>query len=97
MSDLGLIAAMGVGVFLLRVAGLALPAATIPPAWERALGFVPVSLLAALVVVSLTGNDRAGWEGTAAVAAGAAVVLRTGRLWTCIASGLVAFWLLRLI
>jgi hypothetical protein len=32
----------------------------------------------------------------AAGAVGAAVVLRTGRVWTCIAGGLVAYWLLRL-
>ena len=96
MSDLEVVLAMGAGVFLLRLAGLSLPAVTVPPAWERALGFVPVSLLAALVVISLSGNQRADWEGMAAVAVGAAVVLRTGKVWTCIAGGLVAYWLLRL-
>ena len=96
MSDIELVVSMGVGVYLLRLAGLSLPAVTVPASWERALGFVPVSLLAALVVISLTGNDRTGWEGMAAVAVGAAVVLRTGKMWTCIAGGLAAFWLLRL-
>lgn len=97
MSDLELVVAMGAGVFLLRLAGLSLPAITVPPAWERALGFVPASLLAALVVISLTGSQRTGWEGTAAVAVGAAVVLRMGKMWTCIAGGLVAYWLFRLV
>lgn len=97
MSDLGLIVTMGASVYLLRLAGLSLPAVTIPPDWERALRFIPVSLIAALVVISLAGNDRTGWEGPVAVAIGAAVVFRTGKMWTCIAGGLIAYWLLRLV
>jgi|SRR5215203_821195 len=97
MSDLGLIVTMGAGVYLLRLAGLSLPAVTIPPDWERALRFIPVSLISALVVISLAGNDRTGWEGVAAVAVGAVVVHRTRKMWTCIASGLIAYWLLRLV
>jgi branched-subunit amino acid transport protein len=96
MSDLGLVVAMGAVVFLLRLGGLSLPAVSVPHAWERALGFIPASLLAALVVISLTGSQRTGWEGSMAVAVGATIVLWTGRLWTCIAGGLVTFWLLRL-
>lgn len=97
MSDLGLILTMGSGVYLLRLAGLSLPAVTIPPDWERALRFIPVSLISALVVISLAGNGHTGWEGAAAVAIGAAVVLRSGKMWTCIASGLIAYWLLRFV
>ena len=77
MSDLALVLAMGAAVFLMRLAGLSLPAVTVPAAWERALAFVPASLLAALVVISLTGSQRTGWEGIAAVAVGAAVVVWT--------------------
>lgn len=97
MSDLEMVVAMGAGVFLMRLAGLSLPTVTVPPAWERALVFVPASLLAALVVISLTGGQRSDWEGITAVAIGAAVVVRTRTMWTCIAAGLIAYWLVRLI
>ena len=97
MSDFGLIVMMGAGVYLLRLAGLSLPAVTIPPDWERALRFIPVSLISALIVISLAGTNRTSWEGVAAVAIGAAIVFRTGKMWACIACGLVAFWLLRLL
>lgn len=97
MSDLWLVIAMGAGVFALRLGGLALPAVAIPSAWERALGFVPIALLTALVVIGLTGGGGTGWEGAAAAAVAAGIVLRTGTIWTCIASGLAAYWLLRLI
>lgn len=97
MSDVGLIVTMGAGVYLLRLTGLALPAVSIPPDWERALRFLPVSLVSALVVISLTGNGRAGWEGIVAVAIGATIVHRTGKMWACIAGGLAANWLFRLV
>lgn len=100
MSDLGLVLAMGGAVFLLRLGGVTLPERAVPPTAERALRFVPVSLLAALLVISLLGPARGGsadWRAMAAVAIGAAIAHRTGRLWACIVAGLVAIWLLRLV
>lgn len=97
MSALWPILAMGTGLYALRLAGLVLPDATVPPAWERASRFVPVALLTALVVSSLVGQlvDRGAMRLAAAVAA-ALVARRTGQMWACIASGLALYWLPRL-
>ena len=96
MSVVWAILGMGAGVYALRLAGLALPDVSVPPTWERALGFVPIALLTALVVSSLAGSS--GSEPARLVAAGAAALVarRTGKLWACIVSGMALYWLLRL-
>jgi branched-subunit amino acid transport protein len=96
MSLIGSILAMGAGVYLLRITGMVLRDVALPLAWERALGYVPVALLSALVVSSLAGP--AGGEPQRLVAAAVAgyVAYRSRRMWACILSGLVALWLLRL-
>jgi branched-subunit amino acid transport protein len=97
MSHLPTILSMAVGVFALRIGGLALAGARVPPAWERALGFVPVATLTALVVASLAGRpDEAPIRLLAAVAAGLAA-RRTGRAWVCIVVGMAVYGLLRLV
>ena len=95
MTLVWLILAMGGGVYALRLAGLVLRGVTVPASWERALRFVPVALLTALVVGSLTGSADGGAARLAAAAVGAVVARRTGQMWACIASGMVAYWLLR--
>jgi len=97
VSTVSLILAMGVGVYALRLAGLTLRDVALPPAWESALGFVPVALLEALVVSSLGGGAGGAADRLVALA-GAAVVARfTGRVWACILSGMVLYGLLRLV
>jgi len=87
---------MGAGVYALRVSGLALRDIAVPPAWERALGFVPVAVLTALVVSGLAGRAEGG-PAPIGAAAGAALVARlSGRMWACILSGMALYWLLRL-
>ena len=94
MSTPWLILLMGAGVYALRLAGLVLRDVSVPPARERAFGFVPVALLTALVVASLAGAPEGGWSRLVA-AAGAAVVARwTGQMWACILGGMVIYWLL---
>ena len=97
MNVVWAILGMGAGVYALRLAGLALPDVTMPPTWERALRFVPIALLTALVVSSLAGP--AGGEPARLVAAGCAALVarRTGKMWTCILSGMALYWLLRLV
>lgn len=97
MSAVWSILAMGAGVFALRLSGLALREVAIPRAWERALGFVPVALLTALVVSSLAGPGAGGIDRLAAAAGAALVAHRTGRMWVCILSGMALYWLLRLV
>ena len=97
MSTLGLIFLMGAGVYALRMAGLVLHEVSLPPAWERAFGFVPVALLTALVVASLTAPAEGGTERLVAAAGAALVAWWTGRMWACILSGMVIYWVARLL
>lgn len=97
MNTLGLILLMGVGVYALRLAGLVLRDVSIPPAWERAFGFVPVALLTALVVSSLAGAPEGGAPRLIATAGAALVARWTGQMWACILSGMVIFWLIGLL
>jgi branched-subunit amino acid transport protein len=97
MSIVAAILGMGAGVFALRLAGLALPNLALPAAAERALAFLPVALLAALVTTTLAAPSGGDLTRLLA-AAGAAVVARlTGRMWACIATGLLLYWLLRVL
>jgi branched-subunit amino acid transport protein len=91
------IVAMGASVYLLRLAGLLLPERAIPTRWERALRSVPVALLTALVVSSLSG--QAAVEPIRLIAAAAAALLArwSGRMWACILGGMAAFYVLRLL
>ena len=87
---------MGAGMYALRLVGMALPDVRVPPEWERALRFVPVALLTALVLVSILG--RTGDERLfrlVGAAGGALVVWRTKKMWACILAGMAAYWALR--
>jgi branched-subunit amino acid transport protein len=87
---------MGAAVYALRLAGFALRDIAVPPAWERALGFVPVAVLTALVVSSLAGRAEGGVAPIVATAGAGLVARLTGRMWACILSGMALYWLLRL-
>ena len=97
MSDLGVILVMAAGMYTMRLSGFLLAGAAMPPAWERALGFVPVATLTALVVSTLVGRpDEAPIRLVAAAAAGLAA-WRIGPAWACIGAGMLVYWLLRLV
>jgi branched-subunit amino acid transport protein len=95
MSTLELILGMALAVYTLRLAGFLLAARGIPPTWERALGFVPVATLTALVVASLAGRADEAPIRLMAVAGAGFVAWRTGRAWMCILIGTALYWLLR--
>lgn len=95
MSAVWAILATGGAMYTLRIVGLALPEVVVPPSWTRALSFVPVALLTALIVSSLAGRvDQALPRGVAAIGA-ALVARRTGKMWACIVSGMLVYWVLR--
>jgi branched-subunit amino acid transport protein len=93
-GSVGLILAMGAGVYVLRLAGLVLHDIALPPVWERALRFVPVALLTGLVVIGLAGQVGAEPSRLVAVAGAALVARRTGQMWACILGGMALYWLL---
>jgi branched-subunit amino acid transport protein len=97
MSATWQILAMAAGVYALRVAGLAMRDVVMPAEWDRALRFVPVAVLTALVVSSLAGRGEGKQAGIVAAAGAAVVVWKTGRMWACIVSGMTVYWLLRLL
>jgi branched-subunit amino acid transport protein len=94
VSRIGLILAMGAAVYALRLVGLVLPGAVAPPRGERVLRFLPVALLAALVVGSLGSPPDGLSVRVASVAGGALVAFWTRRMWACIAGGLLIHGLL---
>lgn len=95
MSYLGVILAMSAGVFALRLGGMALPEFRMPDALQRALNFVPVALLGALVASTLGSRDGDGAAGYVAVLAGGIAAYLTRRMWACILAGLGCYWLLQ--
>lgn len=74
-----------VGSYLLKLAGLSLPRSVLDqPVVRRVAGFLPVAMLAALVVVSVFDGGRryaVDWRALVGLAAGiAALLLRAGFL-----------------
>lgn len=97
MNTVVLILGMAAGVYGLRIAGLSLRDTAVPPQWEQALRFVPIALISALVMLSLTGPANGEPRHLAAAAGAALVAYRTRRMWACIASGMALYWLLGLV
>ena len=97
MSPTWLIVAMGAGVYALRLAGLVLSGRAVPAALDRALAFVPIALLAALVVGSLGGHGGDIGQRLVAAVGGALAAYRTRQMWACIVTGLVLYGLLALL
>ena len=97
MSVVWLILAMGVAVYALRLSGLVVPEGALPPAWEQGLRFLPVALLTALVVSSLTDSGQLSVARCLSVAGAAIIARASGRMWACILGGLALYWLLRLL
>ena len=98
MTTLLPILGMGLGMYALRLGGMVLRDVTVPPAWERALRFVPVALLTALVLVSILG--RTGDERTfrlIGALGGALLAWRTKKMWACILAGMAVYWALRVV
>jgi len=96
MTTLLPILGMGLGMYALRLGGMVLRDVTVPPIWERALRFVPVALLTALVLVSIRGRtgDERSFRLVGAVGAGL-VTWRTRKMWACILAGMAVYWGLR--
>ena len=102
VSIWGVIVAIGVVTFLIRVSFVALFGRldTVPPRVQQALRFVPAAVLSALVapalvtveptVVETLTNDRLVAGGVAA-----AVAWRTENVFATIGVGMVALWTLR--
>ena len=96
MSMYGLIIAMAIAVYALRITGFLLATVSLPSAWEQVLGFVPVATLTALVVAHLSSSaDDRSSRLVAVVCAGIAGRY-TGRVWVCIVVGLSIHGLLNL-
>jgi branched-subunit amino acid transport protein len=96
MSITWLVVTMGAGVYALRLAGLVLPGRPTASASAGALHFVPVALLAALVVASLGSHPEGPGLRLLALAGAALVASRTRRMWIPIVAGLLLYGLLTL-
>ncbi|MFB6079230.1 MAG: AzlD domain-containing protein [Halarchaeum sp.] len=99
-----LVAAVGVLTFLVRFSfvGLLGRFGDVPPWAERALGFVPVAVFAALVVPAVvtvrpTVTGTLTDDRTVAAAAAAVVAWRTENVLATIAAGMAALWTLRFV
>jgi branched-subunit amino acid transport protein len=97
MTTVAIVLLMAAAVFAVRLSGFVAAKATIPPAWERTLGYVPIATLTALVVASVGGRDDQTALGILAVGLAAGIAYLTRRTWACIVGGMLVFWLLQLI
>ena len=88
------VAGMVAVTFGSRYAGLALRT-ELPAFWVRFLHFVPIAVFAALVTPSLRGEMGEGEIRLAAAVLTAVVAWRTRNLGLAIATGVLAYWLLR--
>jgi branched-subunit amino acid transport protein len=79
-----------------RLVGLWLQA-PLPAFWMRFLRFVPITVFAALVAPNLAGDQGEWLIRCLAAAISALIAWRSKQLWAAILSGMLSFWLLRLI
>ncbi|MCR6031852.1 AzlD domain-containing protein [Nocardioides sp. zg-579] len=76
MSVWGAVVVAGVGCYLLKLAGLSVPARVLDrPVVARVADLIPVALLAALVAVQVAGDGQALVADARLLGLGAAVVL----------------------
>ena len=95
MNTIALTVAMALIAYALRCSGLFLSNLPLSPFWTRVLHFVPVAVFAALIGLSLRGQQG---EGTirvvAALGAGVALWYRP-QPWVGLVVGIGLLWLLR--
>lgn len=97
MSPLLVIVLMAVVTFVPRYLGLRLAGRGVPPFWLRFFQFVPVAVFPALIVPEVAGVEGEVIIRILALAAGGIVLLLRRVLWAGLLTGMVAFWLLRLL
>ncbi len=97
MSPVLVIILMAVVTFVPRYLGLRLAGRGVPPFWMRFFQFVPVAVFPALIVPEVFGVEGETAIRTVALVAGGIVLLRTRQLWAGLLTGMIAFWLLRLV
>ncbi len=94
MSVAAVIALMWAVTYPARWLGLNLGRVHLPPFWLAFLGFVPISVIAALIVPEVLGSPE--WPlRLVASAVGGLIVWRSGHLALGILGGFVAYWVVR--
>jgi branched-subunit amino acid transport protein len=99
MEKLLIFAGMAAVTYLTRYSMIAMLGRELPAPLRRWLRYVPVAVLTALITPAALapGGRLEVGQHTWAVAVGALVAWRTRSVWMTIASGMVAFWVLRAI
>ncbi|HYI14608.1 MAG TPA: AzlD domain-containing protein [Thermomicrobiales bacterium] len=97
MTTLVIVVVMAGCVFAVRLSGFIAAKATIPAAWERTLGYVPIATLTALVVASVSGRSNEMSLGIVAVGLAAGISYLTRKTWACIVGGMLVYWLLQFV
>ena len=93
---------IGVGTLIIRYSFiLIMDKVTLPDLVHRMLGFIPASVLPALIVPAVflqkTGDTMiwAGWERTVAGLAAVAIAWKTRNILATIAAGMAVLWVLK--
>ena len=97
MSTIVIVLVMAACVFAVRLSGFIAAAVTIPPGWERTLGYLPIATLTALVVASIWVRNDEMSLGIVAVGLAAGISYLTRKTWACIVGGMLVYWLLQLV
>ena len=91
MTEWWTIAALGSGIYALRIAGMIVPIDRIPERWSGSLRLLPVALLAALLATSRAGGGSGQPDRIAALLAALAVAWWTRKLWAAIGGGMLVY------
>lgn len=78
-----------------RYGGLALGKRNPPRFASDFLGYIPIAAFAALVLPDLASGSDERLPRLVAAGVAAFVVIRFGKLWTCIAVGMAVYWATR--
>jgi uncharacterized membrane protein len=95
MSHFLLIAAASTVTYATRVSGMLLRDRSVPQLVDSFLAYVPVAVFAALITPSLSVGGGELVARVAGVLVAAVVVLRFRQLWSGLAGGMMAYWLMR--
>lgn len=92
-----LILAAAVITYLTRITGFYMRAERFSPRFKQFLDDVPIAAFAALAAPGILSSGDAPAPRIVAVVIGVIFAFKFGKLWICVATGMTAYWVTRLL